>query len=74
MKFGNIIKRQKREENKEELNQEMWVRLYIEYKIGASIIDSIPHCNTENNLKRGKKTRNVASLLYREQNYSIYYR
>ena len=25
MKFGNIIKRQKREENKEELTQEMWV-------------------------------------------------
>ena len=54
MKFCNIIKRQKREENKEELNQEMWVRFYIEYKIGVSIIDSIPHCNTENNLKRGK--------------------
>ena len=29
MKFGNIIKRQKREENKEELNQDMWVRFYI---------------------------------------------
>ena len=54
MKFGNIIKRQKREENREEPNQEMWVRFYIEYKIGVSIIDSIPDCNTENNLKRGK--------------------
>ena len=54
MKLGNIIKRQKREENKGELNQEMWVRFYIEYKTGVSIIDSIPHCNTENNLKRGK--------------------
>ena len=54
MKFGNIIKRQKREENKEELNQEMWVRFCIEYKIGVSIIDSIPLCNAENNLKRGK--------------------
>ena len=36
-------------------------------KIGVPIIDSIPHCHTENALKRGKKTRNVASLLYRGQ-------
>ena len=47
MKFGNIMKRQKREENKEELSQEMWVRFYIEYKIGVSFIDSIPQCNTK---------------------------
>ena len=52
MKFGNKIKRQKNEENKEELNQEMWVRFYIEYKTGVSIIDSIPHCRTENAFNR----------------------
>ena len=33
-------------------------------KIGVPIIDSIPHCHTENALKRDKKSRNMASLLY----------
>ena len=59
MKFGTIIKRQKREENKEELNQEMWVRFYIEYKIEVSFVDSIQHCNTENNLKRGNQDQEI---------------
>ena len=31
----------------------MWLRFYIEDKVGVSIIDSIPHCHTENDLKRG---------------------
>ena len=38
-------------------------RFYIEEKNGVSIIDSIPHCHTENALKRGKAI-NVASFLY----------
>ena len=40
--------------NKKELNQEMWLHFNIQYKIGVSIIDSIPQCNTGNDLKRGK--------------------
>ena len=32
----------------------MWLRYNIEFKIGVSIIDSIPHCRTENALERGK--------------------
>ena len=32
----------------------MWHRYYIEDKNGVSIIDSIPHCHTENVLKTGK--------------------
>ena len=28
--------------------------LYIEDNIGVSIIDSIPHCHTENALKKGQ--------------------
>ena len=35
-------------------NQKMWLRFYIEDKIGVCIIDSIPHCLTENVLKIGK--------------------
>ena len=30
------------------------LRYYIEDKVGECIIDSIPHCHTENALKRGK--------------------
>ena len=30
-------------------------RFYIDEKIGVSIIDSIPHCHTENALKKGQK-------------------
>ena len=29
-------------------NEEMWLRFYVEDKTGVSIIDSIPHCLTEN--------------------------
>ena len=29
----------------------MWLRFYIEDKVGVSIIISIPHCHTENALK-----------------------
>ena len=36
-------------------NQEMWHHFYIiEDNIGVSIIDSIPHCHTENDLKKGQ--------------------
>ena len=49
-------------------------RFYIEEKIGVSIIDSIPHCHTENALKKGAKARNVPSFLYRVQHWSIYHR
>ena len=55
-------------------NQEMWLRFYIEDKTGVCIINGIPHCLTENALKRGKKSRNVASLLYRGQSCSMYNR
>ena len=34
-------------------NQEMWLRFYIEDKVGVSIIYSIPHCHAENVLKTG---------------------
>ena len=54
MKFGNIIRRPREKKIRKRLNQEIWLRFYIEYKVGVSIIDSIPHCNTENNLKRRK--------------------
>ena len=30
--------------SKEAKNQEMWLRYYIEDKVGVCIIDSIPHC------------------------------
>ena len=33
----------------------MWHHFYIEDNIGVSIIDSIPHCHTENALKKGQK-------------------
>ena len=33
-------------------------------KIGVPIIDSIPHCHTENALEKRQKTRSVVSLLY----------
>ena len=32
----------------------MLLRFYIEDNVGVSIIDNIPHCNTENDLKRRK--------------------
>ena len=32
----------------------MWLRFYTEDKVGVSIIDSFPHCHTENVLKTGK--------------------
>ena len=32
----------------------MWLRNYKEDKNGTSIIDSIPHCHTENAFKRCK--------------------
>ena len=34
--------------------QEMWLCFYI-VENGVSIINSIPHCHTENALKTGKK-------------------
>ena len=45
----------------------MWLRFYVEDKTGVPIIDSIPHCHSESALKKGQKSRNVASLLYRER-------
>ena len=44
-------------------NEEMWLRFYVEYKIGVCIIDTIPHCHAEM-LSKGAKSRNVASFLY----------
>ena len=41
----------------------MWLRFYVEYKIGVCIIGSIPHCHTEM-LSKGAKSRNEASFLY----------
>ena len=38
----------------------------------VSIIDSIPHCYTENALK-GVKSRNVATFVYRGLCWSIYH-
>ena len=35
-------------------NKDVWLRFYIIQKIGVPIIDSIPHCHTENALKRDK--------------------
>ena len=35
-------------------NKEMWLRFYIEDKIGVSILDSFPHCQIENALKKAK--------------------
>ena len=34
--------------------EDSFVNYYIEDKVGECIIDSIPHCHTENALKRGK--------------------
>ena len=34
----------------------MWLRFYI-VKNGVSIIDSIPHCHTENALKKGQSKK-----------------
>ena len=35
----------------------MWLRFYTEYNIGVFIVESIPHCHTENALKIGKRLR-----------------
>ena len=43
-------------------NEEMWLRFYVEYKIGVCIIDPIPHCHEM--LSKGAKSRNVAPFLY----------
>ena len=43
-------------------NEEMWLRFYVEYKIGVCIIDTFPHCHEM--LSKGAKSRNVASFLY----------
>ena len=44
-------------------NQEMWLRCYIEDKVGVCTIDTIPHLHAEM-LSKGSKSRNVASFLY----------
>ena len=41
----------------------MWLRFYVEYKIGVCIIDTFPHCLAEM-LSKGTKSRNVALFLY----------
>ena len=49
------------------------LRYYIEDKVGECIIDSIPHCYTENALKRGKNQEMwLNSLLYK--GLLIYYK
>ena len=35
----------------------MWIRFYIEDKVGESIIDRIPHCHAENALKGAKTNK-----------------
>ena len=40
----------------------MWLRFYVEYKIGVCIIYTIAHCHAEMLSKR-VKSRNVASFL-----------
>ena len=46
-------------------NQKMWLRCYIEDKVGVYIIDSIPHCHILKIFQKRRKSRNVASFLYR---------
>ena len=41
------------------------LRYYIEDKVGVCVIDSIPHCHTKTIFKKRRKSRNVASFLYR---------
>ena len=48
-------------------------RFYIEEKIGVSIIDSIPHCNTENALKKGQK-QEMWPRFHKVEKWSIYHR
>ena len=48
------------------LNQEMLIRFCVRDIVGVSIIDSIPHCQTENALKKDKII-NMVSFLYRRQ-------
>ena len=47
--------------------------LYIEEKNGVSIIDSIPHCHTENALKKGQK-QEMWLRFYIVEKWSIYHR
>ena len=47
--------------------------LYIEEKNGVSIIDSIPHCHTENALKKGQK-QEMWLRFYIVEKLSIYHR
>ena len=58
----------------------MWLRFYILHntKIGVPIIDSLPHCHTENALKRDKNQEmwlrcyiEAASLLYIEDKVGV---
>ena len=46
-------------------NKKMWLRCYIEDKVGVYIIDSIPHCHNNKIFQKRRKSRNVASFLYR---------
>ena len=48
-------------------------RFYMEEKIGVSIIDNIPHCHTENALKKGQK-QEMWLRFYIVEEWSIYYR
>ena len=48
----------------------MWLRFFIEDKVGVSIINIIPHCHTENASKRGKiKKCGFVSILRTELKY-----
>ena len=41
------------------------LRYYIEDKVRVCIIDSIPHCHTKRIFQKRRKSRSVASFLYR---------
>ena len=45
-------------------------RFYIEEKIGVSLIDSFPHCHTENALKKGQK-QEMWPRFYIEDNIGV---
>ena len=58
---------------KEAKNQELWLHFYIEDNIEVSIMDSIPHCHTENALKKGQN-QEMWLRFYIVEKWSIYHR
>ena len=63
--FHTVMKRGK--------NQDVWLRCYVEDKVGVCIIYSIPHCHTKNLSKEAKikkcgfvstKLENLSSIVF----------